>query len=1001
MRSFPLLIASVAPLFCAAQFGLYSPLDHAELKEVKAIDLDQDGLQDVLGSRNDTLVWYRNMGLGTFSAAIMVHPGQGPMAMDAADLDGDLDIDIAFAQDGDTTVYWIENTDGTGTFGMPLPIDTLPAVQDPPAFIDLRCADITGDGTADILLIHPAFPSFIWYASDNGAFGPRQVAPGIQGGPVSRSLAIGDIDGNGSNDVLLNNVNDLVVAGLNFAGNATTWIPDTLFSGPITPEFAPDLMDIDGDSDTDIGLCGFAEVAWAPNSSNGVDPFPEFDRTVIAEIPRAGAGRFGHLGCGPTAFAVFFPTQDTLPTLWSRYDTAFGGMTPPLPLEGVVKGVGLVIADLDGDGREDLLVAYTDSIGWYAGGSSNVVPSTVIGFAPFDTLCQFGGSYPLVGATPAGGHWSGTAVENDHFVASGQFEGTYHPAYAVQDTSGCPIAGSQPLELIDHPEVSGPSGYSLTCPDGPLPFTAQPVGGIWDGVANASGVVDADAQPRPWGGPLVYLFTDVTGATCVSFGPFFSFLPKASVGLTSDSTYCSNLGVQEIHAMGPSNGSVTLTGPLDSLAYPLPSQVVGYFNTALPPGLYTFGAFATGPGRCPDSLFTTVEVLQAPTVVGMSFDTLCAASGPYPLSGLVMPAGGIWTGSGIVNDQFDVDSTEAGAYPLSYLFVAPNGCRDSLVQIMVAIDGPGIEGPADSSWFCSAEGPITWSSSPSGCGWSSPLDTLQGTLDPGMLGTLPFDGQVTATYIDATGGSCATVGPTFHVRASTPVNIFSPAPFCVTDTIGDISGTGGTWGGAASGDGTTATVYPEQLGIGSFWTTLTDSLPGYCRGTDSVLVAVFGPPATTLDLGTDTLFTTSPPLNLSGGSPGGGQYLFNDTLLAVFDPAFWGVGTYPITYLVDGTPCDGSSTDTLVVLLPTAMQAPSLQPLQVRPNPASDALWVVGPQGTGWAIELVDALGRVLLSQEGGNLPTRIALDGVANGGYVLRARRGDVVLSARLVVAR
>ena len=67
-----------------------------------------------------------------------------PSDVYAADLDGDGDIDILSASEGDAKIAWYENTDGAGTFGPPHVITTSWASS-------VYAADLDGDGDNDVL----------------------------------------------------------------------------------------------------------------------------------------------------------------------------------------------------------------------------------------------------------------------------------------------------------------------------------------------------------------------------------------------------------------------------------------------------------------------------------------------------------------------------------------------------------------------------------------------------------------------------------------------------------------------------------------------------------------------------------------------------------------------------------------------------------------------------------------------------------------------------------
>ena len=69
----------------------------------------------------------------------------GAQSVFAADLDGDGDMDLASASNGDNKIAWYENTDGNGTFGSQQIVSTSADGAD-----SVFAADLDGDGDMDL-----------------------------------------------------------------------------------------------------------------------------------------------------------------------------------------------------------------------------------------------------------------------------------------------------------------------------------------------------------------------------------------------------------------------------------------------------------------------------------------------------------------------------------------------------------------------------------------------------------------------------------------------------------------------------------------------------------------------------------------------------------------------------------------------------------------------------------------------------------------------------------
>ena len=86
-----------------------------------AADVDGDGDVDVLSAslspslRDGQIAWYENTdGQGTFGEQQVIAT-EDASSVQAADMDGDGDVDVLSGSLG--TIAWYENTDGQGTFG--------------------------------------------------------------------------------------------------------------------------------------------------------------------------------------------------------------------------------------------------------------------------------------------------------------------------------------------------------------------------------------------------------------------------------------------------------------------------------------------------------------------------------------------------------------------------------------------------------------------------------------------------------------------------------------------------------------------------------------------------------------------------------------------------------------------------------------------------------------------------------------------------------------------
>lgn len=68
---------------------------------------------------------------------------------------------------------------------------------------------------------------------------------------------------------------------------------------------------------------------------------------------------------------------------------------------------------------------------------ANALPAVTLNLNPIDTLCLSSGSVPLMGESPAGGTWSGTAVTGSSFDPLAAGVGMHTITYTYADVNGC------------------------------------------------------------------------------------------------------------------------------------------------------------------------------------------------------------------------------------------------------------------------------------------------------------------------------------------------------------------------------------------------------------------------------------------------------------------------------------------------------------------------------------------------------------------------------------
>ncbi len=156
--------------------------------------------------------------------------GSTPVAIAAADFDGDGITDLAVANQGEATVSLIHGNGsggvGDGTFAAAVPIATVSGAQ------CLLATDVTGDGLLD-LVVGTGVDSSLWIYPGGGAAGvPNGTFGGgtrVPLGFIPTSVATADFNEDGLPDFVV--AGHPTGVGLLF-GNGTDGVPDGTFTGP-------------------------------------------------------------------------------------------------------------------------------------------------------------------------------------------------------------------------------------------------------------------------------------------------------------------------------------------------------------------------------------------------------------------------------------------------------------------------------------------------------------------------------------------------------------------------------------------------------------------------------------------------------------------------------------------------------------------------------------------------------------------------------------------------
>jgi hypothetical protein len=339
---------------------------------VHAADIDGDGDIDVVSASEDDnkIAWYANDGARppTFTEHIIRQFAPPDPKKDyaktvfAADVDRDHDMDIVYGSEDDNQVGWLENLGGATAF-----TDQL-LVNDTDHTKVVYSTDVDNDGDMDVLAASSSDNRVTWLENIGGnppKFNSQNITLNAVG---AHSVYAADLDSDGDPDILSASRDD----------NRVTWYPNqTIHRSAFYLEQKQSVLDriseprsvyavdLDGDGDMDLLATSDTAVTWY--ESNGASP-PTFTRHTIANNLSGGRWVYSADLDGDGDPDVLAAAKDNNLIVW--YENRGGtplNFASHTVTQQAIGARAVLAADLDRDGDMDLYSASdTDNvIAWY------------------------------------------------------------------------------------------------------------------------------------------------------------------------------------------------------------------------------------------------------------------------------------------------------------------------------------------------------------------------------------------------------------------------------------------------------------------------------------------------------------------------------------------------------------------------------------------------------------------------------------------------------------
>lgn len=349
---FAMAAAVYLSAFGGSAFGglLDTRIDYGGLnrpKGVIAADFNGDGRIDLAvanqgnpGALNDSIAVLLNMGGGVFGPQILLHTGEAPYGICAADLDGDGNPDLVAANRSGNTVTVLKNEGGGSFVNTSSPeVGLLPT--------DVRAADFDRDGDLDLVASNILTTNVsVLLNKGDGSFLPKADYPVSDAG---NAVCPVDLNGDG--------FPDLAVAGpfgvdlLINDGDGTFHPGGQIGSG--TSRNYVNAADFDGDGDADLVTTDLFDSRISVFLNNGDATFPD---AVVYTIPDWGdqvdPADLDNDGDIDLAVSLNFTGQLTV-----LLNDGAGNLSIEETYEAGDRSVGVCAADFNGDGDIDVAVA--------------------------------------------------------------------------------------------------------------------------------------------------------------------------------------------------------------------------------------------------------------------------------------------------------------------------------------------------------------------------------------------------------------------------------------------------------------------------------------------------------------------------------------------------------------------------------------------------------------------------------------------------------------------
>lgn len=364
----------LALLGCSGSDTRYGPSSGYLVNAIAVADIDANGLPDILGMVSTDLGGAPTQGYvstrlqrsaGSFVLPTRFGVGTGPANLVAADLNGDARPDLVVANAGDRTVTVRLADPARPGYFLPATVLATPGR----VTLDVAVGDLNGDGKMDIVVAASGANNVMVFlqGSTPGTFLAPVTFP-VGGDP--QAVTVADLDGDGWPDIAVATTANTVsvLRQIQFSPTlvAQSAVDYTTGVQPVAIKAA----DLNGDGKLDLLTANYG-AALSPGTQGLSVLTQGAPGTFLAPVHyatdyRATALAMGDLnGDGSPDVAVAcagLPGYPGAVSVFLQGGIVAGALLPATNYTGAWGPMGVVLGDMDGDGRLDLVLADGDIV---------------------------------------------------------------------------------------------------------------------------------------------------------------------------------------------------------------------------------------------------------------------------------------------------------------------------------------------------------------------------------------------------------------------------------------------------------------------------------------------------------------------------------------------------------------------------------------------------------------------------------------------------------------